>query len=69
MTRSGGSPLLAPRFERRARLAAVLVGSGLAVEAASLPWAHPIAFLSTTLIGATLVVTGACLHLWAEVSR
>lgn len=57
------------RFRRRARLAAGLVGAGMAIEAASLPWAHPLAFLATTLVGASLVVAGACLYLWAEASR
>lgn len=60
---------LSAGFQKRARLAAILVGSGLVVEAASLPWAHPLAFLSMTGIGVALVVGGAFLYVWAEVSR
>lgn len=57
------------RFVRRVRLSALLISTGLAVEAASLPWAHPLALLYITTVGTALVAIGVAFYLWAEATR
>ncbi len=61
---SAAEPLLARRF----KIAAVLVSLGLAIEALTLFWAHPTAFLAFLLIGGTLVAAGVLLYLFSIVS-
>ena len=57
-----------PALARRLRRAGILLVVGLLVEAATLAWAHPTAFLAFAGLGATLVVTGVALYLHAIVS-
>jgi fucose permease len=57
-----------PRLARRLRLAGLLVGFGLVIEAATLLWPHPTAFLVFVLLGALLVAAGAILYLLAIAS-
>jgi uncharacterized membrane protein len=57
-----------PRFTRRFRLAALLIALGLIVEAVTLSWAHPTAFLVFLLLGGLLVGAGVLLYLLAIVS-
>lgn len=52
-----------PRLVRRLRLAGILVGLGLLIEAATLFWAHPTAFLAFLLLGGLLVASGMALYL------
>lgn len=52
-----------PRLSRRLRLAGLLVGLGLVIEAATLLWSHPTAFLVFVLLGGLLVAAGAVVYL------
>jgi predicted membrane channel-forming protein YqfA (hemolysin III family) len=52
-----------PRLVRRLRLAGLLVGLGLLIEAVSLYWRHPTAFLVFLLLGGSLVAVGVVLYL------
>jgi predicted membrane channel-forming protein YqfA (hemolysin III family) len=52
-----------PRLVRRLRLAGLLVGLGLLIEAATLFWPHPTAFLAFLLVGGLLVAVGVVLYL------
>lgn len=51
------------RLARRLRLAGLLLGLGLLIEAATLFWPHPMAFLAFLLLGGLLVVAGIVLYL------
>jgi uncharacterized membrane protein YczE len=57
-----------PKLTRRLKLSALLVGLGLAVEALTMAWSHPTAFLAFLLVGGTLVALGVLLYLYAIVS-
>ena len=52
-------------FPRTFRLSGVLLLIGLATEAISLFWVHPIAFLLFILIGGTLLLAGVLLFLFS----
>lgn len=56
-------------LQERLRLSALLVMIGLVVEAASLTWRHPTAFIVFVLVGGTAMAAGMLLFLWAIVSR
>ena len=58
-----------PKLTRRLQLSALLVGLGLAVEALTMAWSHPTAFLVFLLVGGTLVGLGVLLYLYAIVSN
>jgi hypothetical protein len=58
-----------PKLTRRLRLSGLLVGLGLAVEALTMAWSHPTAFLAFLLVGGTLVGLGVLLYLYAIVSN
>jgi uncharacterized membrane protein YccC len=58
----------APRLVKRLRISGMLVGLGLAVEAFSLLWSHPTAFLAFMFLGATLVGAGVLVYLWSLAS-
>ena len=58
----------APRLLKRLKLSGLLVGSGLAVEAFTLLWAHPTAFLAFLFLGAALVGAGILVYLWSLAS-
>jgi predicted membrane channel-forming protein YqfA (hemolysin III family) len=53
----------APRLVRRLRLAGLLVSLGLLIEAATLFWQHPTAFLAFLFLGGSLVAVGVILYL------
>jgi hypothetical protein len=53
----------------RFRLAAVLVGAGLAVEGATLLSSSAAAFVVFAAAGVSLVVAGFCVYLWAAATR
>jgi hypothetical protein len=53
----------------RLRLSGFLVGVGLVVEAATLFWSHPTAFLTFLLLGSTLVAAGILLYLFSIVTH
>ena len=52
-----------PRLVRRLRLAGLLVSLGLLIEAVTLFWPHPTAFLVCLLLGGSLVALGVLLYL------
>jgi hypothetical protein len=55
------------RLERRLRLASGMVGAGLAVEAITLYWTHPLVFVVFLMLGGSLVGLGILLFLWSIV--
>ena len=57
-----------PRLGRRLRLAGLLLGLGLLIEAATLFWPHPTAFLAYLLLGGLLVAAGMVLFLLTVVA-
>ncbi|MFY9820121.1 MAG: hypothetical protein WAM82_01990 [Thermoanaerobaculia bacterium] len=59
-TATASSPLL-----RRLRLSGLLVSLGLIVEAVTLFWSHPTAFLVFLGLGGLLVAAGVLLYLFA----
>lgn len=54
-----------PRIERRLRIAGILLLLGLGVEAASLHWAHPTAFLIFVLVGGFSMAAGIVVYLYS----
>ena len=52
------------RLARRLKLAGLLVGLGLLIEAATLFWRHPTAFLAFVFLGGLLVAAGAVIYLF-----
>jgi uncharacterized membrane protein YczE len=60
---------VAPGLRRRLRLAGILVALGLVVEAVTLFWRHPTAFLVFLFVGALLVGIGVLLYLVAIVTE
>ncbi len=56
-----------PRLVRRLRFAGLLLGLGLLIEAATLFWPHPTAFLVFLLLGGLLVAAGVLVYLFAIV--
>lgn len=55
-------------MQKRVRAAGVLVVLGLLVEALSLHWAYPAAFLAFALVGFPIVVMGILLFLYSLLS-
>lgn len=53
-----------PRLVRRLRLAGLLLALGLLIEAATLYWPHPTAFLVFLLLGGVLIAAGVVLYLF-----
>ncbi len=53
-----------PRLARRLRLGGLLLGLGLLIEAATLFWPHPTAFLVFLLLGGVLVAAGVFVYLF-----
>ena len=56
------------KLTRRLKLSGILVGLGLAVEALTMAWSHPTAFLVFLLLGGTMVGLGALLYLYSIAS-
>jgi hypothetical protein len=56
-------------IERRIRASGVLLIMGLVVEAISLKWAHPTAFLVFMFIGGTAMAAGVLLFFYSLVSN
>lgn len=56
------------RLEKRLRIAALLVMTGLLVELATLYWAHPTAFLLFLLLGGSLMFFGIVVYLYSLVA-
>jgi hypothetical protein len=54
-------------FLRLARVSGILLVTGLAIEAISLHWVHPIAFIAFALAGGALLAAGVLLFLYALV--
>jgi len=57
-----------PNLLRRLRLSGLLVSLGLIIEAVTLLWSHPTAFLVFLLLGAALVAAGVLFYLFSIVS-
>jgi hypothetical protein len=57
------------KFSLSFRLSGVLLIVGLCIEAISLHWIHPIAFLAFFVIGGTFLGAGVLLFLYSLVSR
>jgi hypothetical protein len=55
-------------MQRRVRIAAALVFTGLLIEFLSLHWNSPLAFLLSAFVGIPLVGTGILLFLYSLVS-
>jgi hypothetical protein len=53
-----------PKLTRRLKVSGLLVGLGLAIEALTMAWSHPTAFLAFLLLGGSLVVAGVLLYLY-----
>ena len=53
-----------PRLVRRLRLAGLLLALGLLIEAATLYWPHPTAFLVFLFLGGVLIAAGVVLYLF-----
>jgi hypothetical protein len=53
------------RPERRLRTGGLLIIGGLLVEAFSLRWSHPTAFLVFIMLGGTLMGAGILLYLYS----
>jgi hypothetical protein len=60
--------MTATRLSRRLKLSGILVSVGLAVEAVTMAWSHPTAFLAFLLLGGTLVGLGVLMYLYSIVS-
>ena len=58
----------APPVSRRLRLAGLLIGLGLLIEASTLIWSHPTAFLAFLGVGAVLVAVGILVYLVSVLS-
>jgi|tagenome__1003787_1003787.scaffolds.fasta_scaffold16913364_2 hypothetical protein len=52
-----------PKLKRRLKLSGGLIGTGLAVEALTMAWSHPTAFLAFLFVGGALVALGVLLYL------
>jgi predicted membrane channel-forming protein YqfA (hemolysin III family) len=57
-----------PPMERRIRLASVLLAISLVIEALSLAWSHPTAFLLFVGAGGIFLLAGVAVYLYALVS-
>jgi hypothetical protein len=54
-------------IERRIRWSGLLVVAGLVLQMLTLPFTHPLAFMSFLLIGCPLVAAGMLLYLYSLV--
>jgi hypothetical protein len=52
-----------PKMDRRLRLAGILLVLGLAIDALSLLWNHPLAFLGFMFVGGLFVFLGIAFYL------
>lgn len=57
------------KLTRRLQVSGLLVGLGLAIEALTMAWSHPTAFLVFLFVGGTLVGAGVLLFLYAIVTH
>jgi hypothetical protein len=56
------------RLQRKLKIAAYLLITGLAVEGISLHWAHPTSFLLFISLGGVLILAGIAIYLIAIVT-
>jgi hypothetical protein len=56
-------------MSKRLRIASWFLISGLGVEALSLLWNHPLAFVAFIVPGGVLILAGLGLYVWALLSR
>jgi hypothetical protein len=57
-----------PKLKRRLKLSGSLIGSGLVVEALTMAWSHPTAFLAFLFVGGALVALGSLIYLFTIAS-
>jgi hypothetical protein len=57
-----------PKLKNRLKLSGSLIGAGLAIEAITMAWSHPTAFLAFLFVGGTLVALGSLLYLFTIAS-
>ncbi len=57
------------KIERRIRISGVLLVVGLVIEAVSLSWAHPTAFIAFVVFGGTSMAAGIFLFLYSVVAK
>jgi len=55
-------------LERRLRMSGVLIVLGLIVEALSLGWIHPLAFMGFMIVGGALLIAGVAVYLLSLVT-
>lgn len=58
-----------PSLRRRLKVSGLLLASGLLVEAVSLQWAHPTAFLAFLVLGILLVTAGVVVYLLSLIAE
>jgi predicted membrane channel-forming protein YqfA (hemolysin III family) len=51
------------------KVAAILLVTGLAIEALTLLWNHPLAFVSFIVPGGVLILAGVLIYVWSLLSR
>jgi hypothetical protein len=56
-------------LQKRLRTSSILVAAGLVVEASSLGWQHPTAFLLFVMVGGGLMAAGILFYLHSLVTR
>jgi predicted membrane channel-forming protein YqfA (hemolysin III family) len=56
-------------MSKRLRIAGICLISGLGVEALTLLWSHPLAFVSFIAPGGVLILAGVLLYVWALLAR
>jgi hypothetical protein len=56
------------QFSKAFRVSGVLLLLGLCVEAVSLRWVHPIAFILFFVVGGSLIAAGVLLYLYSLVA-
>ena len=57
------------RIEKRLRLAGSLLIAGLGLQALTLSWNHPLAFLAFMFVASPLVVAGVVIYLYSIVTE
>jgi hypothetical protein len=68
MERTGSVIENSAHLQRKLKTAAYLLIAGLAVEGATLNWAHPTSFLLFIIVGGILVAAGILIYLIALVT-
>ena len=57
------------RIEKRLKLAGILLITGLAIQALTLSWNHPLSFLAFMFVASPLVLLGILIYLYSIVTE